>query len=306
MYARAKVSMQRVNEIFDQQPALGRHVDPVTTNGSGAGTKNAEGEFSSSDPIRASSDRIRGEVRFHNLRIERDGREVLRGITLTIPAGSVLGITGPVGSGKSTLAQVLSRLVDIPRGTCFVDGRDILDINPLTLRRSVGLVPQDAFLFADTLRNNIAFGRDTQEDDDLWPALRAAQVDTEVRRLPDGLDSMIGERGVTLSGGQRQRCTIARALASDPEILVFDDCLSAVDTETEAEILNALRDALKGRTALVISHRVAALRLAEQIAVLDDGKIVEQGTPDALLERDGPLRRLFDRQRAEEALGRLD
>lgn len=292
MYARAKVSMQRINEIFEQTPALA------------ARGENQAGRNGAPMHVDAAP-RIRGEIRFEDMHIERDGREVLRGITLFIPAGAVVGITGTVGSGKSTLAQVLPRLVDIPRGSCFVDGHDILDLDPHALRRAIGVVPQDAFLFADTLRNNVAFGRDTAEDEDLWPWLRAARVDDEVQRLPDGLDSMIGERGVTLSGGQRQRCTIARALAAEPRVLVFDDCLSAVDTETEAEILIALREALDGRTALIISHRVAALRLAEQIVVLDDGRIIQQGPPDELLKQDGPLRRLFERQRAEEELGLL-
>lgn len=290
MYQRAKVSMDRINHIFDQEPALPEQ----------AAWKRPES--------------IGGELRFVGLRVDRGGREVLRGVDLHIPAGAVIGVTGPVGSGKSTLAQVLPRLVDIADGACFVDGHDLTTLDPRLVRRAVGFVPQDAFLFADTLRANLAFGREDGDDPvdaaridaALVDALRNARVADEILGLPRGLDAVVGERGVTLSGGQRQRCTIARALAAAPRILILDDCLSAVDAETEAEILAALRAAMRGRTAILISHRVAALKLADRVLVLDDGRVVEEGAPADLLRRDGPYRRLHDRQQAEEAIDAIE
>ncbi len=281
MAPRAKASMERLNELFDAPPAV---IDPA-------------------DAYRPAA--VRGEVELRGLTIAYGDREVLKSVDLKIPAGKIVGVTGKTGSGKSTLAQALVRLVDIVPGQIFVDGVDATRWSVASLRRAIGYVPQEAFLFADTLSSNVGLGRDDRDEAPLWDALAAAEVDDEVRAIPGQLGAVVGERGVTLSGGQRQRATIARALAKDPRILVLDDCLSAVDAETEAEILKRLADKLAGRTALIVSHRVAALSLADEVVVLDDGRVVERGAPRDLLAKRGRYHELFVRQQAEEELDRM-
>ncbi|MBI4878527.1 MAG: ABC transporter ATP-binding protein [Planctomycetes bacterium] len=278
MYQRGRASMQRLNEVFDARPAIA----PLP----GAHRPTA----------------VQGAIEFRGLTVAHGRREALKGIDLKIPAGAVIGVTGPTGSGKSTLAAVLPRLVEVGAGQAFLDGVDVTRWDVTALRRALGLVPQEAFLFADTVRANLALGRDDDDEAALRAALRHARVERELLDLPGGLDAVIGERGVTLSGGQRQRATIARALAADPRVLILDDCLSAVDSETEAEILAALKGALSGRTALLVSHRVAALQLADRVVVLEDGQIVEEGAPQELLLRRGRYHRLFLRQQAMKTL----
>lgn len=281
MYQRGKASMARLEQLFAAAPAL------VITD----------------DAFRPAS--IRGDVEFKDLTLTLGERVALDHVSLRIPAGKVLGITGRTGSGKSTLAQVLPRLVDVPAGMAFVDGVDITTFDPRVLRRAIGYVPQEAFLFADRVNTNLALGRDDEAMAPLREAATRAHVDTELSELPLGYDSIVGERGVTLSGGQRQRSTLARALATNPRILVLDDCLSAVDTETESRILGELTRALAGKTALLVSHRVAALALCDEVVVLDEGKVVERGAPAQLLAAKGHYHELFARQQAEEALERL-
>lgn len=281
MFQRGRASMQRLNAIFDTPAAIEERADahrPST---------------------------VRGDVEFRGLRFAYGDQEILRGIDLKIAAGTVVGITGPTGSGKSTLAQAPSRLIEVGPGEVFVDGVDVVDWDATTLRRAIGFVPQEAFLFADTLASNLALGRDDDDESAIRRALRAAHVERELLALNGGLAAVVGERGVTLSGGQRQRTTIARALAAEPRILVFDDCLSAVDADTEASILGDLVGAVRGRTALLVSHRVSALRMADHVVVLDDGRIVEEGPPAELLARKGRYWRLFQRQKAEEELDNL-
>jgi ATP-binding cassette subfamily B protein len=251
---------------------------------------------------------VRGEIEFRNFRfayeqaVDDTPREVLRGIDLKIEAGTIVGITGALGSGKSTLLAAIARLIDVEPGTLFVDGVDVTHWKVDVLRRAIGFVPQDSFLFADTLRNNLRLADDSANDATLEAALRRAQFDVEASALPKGLDTTIGERGVTLSGGQRQRATIARALVRKPAILLLDDCLSAVDADTEARILRELKEALRGSTAILVSHRVAALDIADRVLVLDEGRITADGTPTQLRQQPGRFRDLSNVQQLEAEL----
>ncbi|PYS96650.1 MAG: ABC transporter ATP-binding protein [Acidobacteria bacterium] len=230
------------------------------------------------------------------------GRDVLRGITLAVPAGTTLGIVGPVGSGKSTLVGLLAAVRPVPGGTVFLDGRDLNDLPTGPLRAQVGIVPQETFLFSRTIAENIALGTPGAPRERIEAVARLAQITRDLPDFPQGLDTLVGERGVTLSGGQRQRVALARALLIDPRILILDDALSSVDADTEEAILAGLRDATRGRTTFVISHRVSAVLGADRIAVLEDGRIAEEGAPGDLLARDGPFARLRQRQQIEREL----
>jgi ATP-binding cassette subfamily B protein len=225
-------------------------------------------------------------------------RPALHQVSLDIAPGHVVALAGRIGSGKSTLLALLGRLYDPPRGTIRLGGVDVRDMTQAELRSQVVQVPQDAFLFSARVRTNLALGRPQADDKDLWAALKTAALDEEVRDLPQGLDTMLGERALTLSGGQRQRLTLARALLLDPEVLVLDDPLSAVDTETERRILNNLARLRHGRTTLVVSHRLASVDFAQQIYVFDHGRVVEKGAHRELLAAGGLYQTLF----AEQAL----
>lgn len=225
---------------------------------------------------------------------------VLRGISLKVNAGTSLAIVGATGSGKSTLVDLLSRAYDPDRGHILIDGVDIRSISLDELREAVGFVPQETFLFSDTLRANVLLGQ--PDDGRLAQIVETSQLSEALPELPKGLDTMLGERGINLSGGQKQRTAIARALAKDPPIFVLDDALSAVDGHTEARILHGLRNALRGRTSLVVSHRLAAVREADWIVVLEDGAIVDQGTHEDLMRRGGRYRDLLHRQQLEAEL----
>jgi ATP-binding cassette subfamily B protein len=225
---------------------------------------------------------------------------VLQDISFQVDAGRSLAIVGPTGSGKSTLADLIARTYDPDKGRILLDGIDIRELQPEALRNAVGFVPQETFLFSDTIKENILFG--TEDDGRLQRAVETAQLAETLRELPGGPETMLGERGINLSGGQKQRTAIARALAKSPPVFVLDDALSAVDAQTETRILRSLRGALEGRTSIIISHRLAAVREADWILVLDGGEIVEQGIHQQLVAANGRYWQLLSRQQLEEEI----
>ena len=233
---------------------------------------------------------------------EGEPLRALHDVSLTIPRGSRVALVGPVGSGKSTLVNLLARVYPAPPGSIFIGGTDITTIPISRLRRSIGYVPQEAFLFSRSLRENVGFGRPGASEDELWRAVELSHLVEDVEAFPEGLDTVIGERGFTLSGGQRQRATLARAVVGDPRILILDDSLSAVDADTERAILARLDELMRGRTSILISHRFSTLAAMDRIVVLDQGRIVEQGSHDELVGRGGLYARLFARHRLEASL----
>jgi len=245
---------------------------------------------------------LHGDIEFRDLNFSYGDIPVLRGISLNIPAGSSLAIVGPTGSGKSTLVNLLPRLYEAPEGALLVDGRPVRDYPLAVLRHNIGMVPQETFLFSETLRENLAFGTPGASTEEMLEAVEAAHIRQEIEEFPQGYETMVGERGVTLSGGQKQRSAIARALLRRPPILVLDDALASVDTETEERILGGLRSYTAGATTILISHRVSTVRHADQIAVLDRGRIVECGRHEDLLALDGYYAGLYHKQQLEEEL----
>lgn len=241
---------------------------------------------------------IKGGILVENLSFHypESGVQALDQISFEIKAGQTLGIIGTTGSGKSTIANLLMRMYDPTTGKIEVDGQDIRNYNISSLRKQIGFVPQDVFLFSDTIANNIAFGIDHSDKDLIEKAAKDADVYQNVIDFPKGFQTMLGERGITLSGGQKQRVSIARAIAKEPKILILDDCLSAVDTKTENSILTALRKIMENRTSVIISHRVSSAKLADHIIVLDDGKIIERGDHDSLINQKGVYADLYEKQ----------
>jgi ATP-binding cassette subfamily B multidrug efflux pump len=297
IFQRGGASMGPLNYILDSEPKI------------------------SDSAVRDNAGEIRGEIEFRNLtftyptvRSDADGAKsngsaatnqpVLQDISLRIPAGSILAIVGPTGSGKSTLASLIARLWEAPPGTLLIDGRPIREWPLETLRRAVGYVPQDTFLFSETLRENVAFGVESATDEEIHGAADVASIAAEIEEFPAQFNTMVGERGITLSGGQKQRAAIARAVIRDPKILILDDSLSSVDTGTEERILKRLDAILRQRTTILISHRVSTVQHADQIAVLRDGRIVERGTHSELLARGGYYADLYHKQLLEEELAR--
>ncbi len=287
---RGAASTGRIRQIFDEEPAVRSPEHPALELGE--------------DP------RMRGEIEFRNLTFAYDdGKPVLREVNLRIAAGQTIAVVGPTGSGKSTLVSLVPRLHDAPPGTVLIDGVDIRQWPLEALRRQIGFVPQETFLFSDTLLENIAFGAAIGEgreaDAGVHRAADAAGLLPDIEDFPGKFQTMVGERGITLSGGQKQRAAIARALVRDPRILVLDDALASVDTQTEERILTRLAGIMKGRTSILISLRVSSVRSADWIVVVDRGEIVEGGTHTELLARGGYYSELYQKQLLEEELERI-
>jgi len=268
-------------------------------------------------PASGAPTNIAGEIEFRNLSFhygqtlqatergsgrQHGDEDVLRNVNLRIPAGTSLAIVGPTGSGKSTLVSLIPRIYDASPGSVLIDGRPIREFPLELLRKNIGFVPQETFLFSDSIRENIAFGAQNATDPDVRRVAEAASIASDIVSFPEGYNTLVGERGLTLSGGQKQRTAIARALIRNPRILVLDDALSSVDTQTEDRILNYLREIMQGRTTIFISHRVSTVRNADRIAVLHDGQIVEYGTHDELIDRNGYYTELYNKQLLEEEL----
>jgi ATP-binding cassette subfamily B multidrug efflux pump len=275
---RGSASLKRINDILQEQPTISAPPDAVRL---GA---------------------VRGEIEFRQVTVDYGSGPALNGIDLRIPAGATLAVVGHTGSGKSTLVNLLPRLFDPTAGAVLLDGIDLCRLDPADVRRQVGFVPQETFLFSDTIAGNIAFGVDSATPEQIRRAAELAGLAGDIEGFPLGYDTMVGERGITLSGGQKQRTAIARALMRDPRILILDDALSAVDTQTEEQILTHLAGVMQGRTVILISHRVSTVRQADAIVVLERGKIVERGTHDELVEAGGYYAALSQKQTLEEEL----
>lgn len=297
IFQRGTASMGRIAQILDAKPGV--FDDPAAV------------RVESGTPIR-------GEIEFRNLTFAypkeskgpaeqlnvstQPGLPVLHEINLTVPAGTSLAIVGPTGSGKSTLVNMIPRIYDAKPGMVMIDGRPIREYPLAWLRRNIGFVPQETFLFSDTIRENIAFGTENATDEDVHRAAEIARIADDIEEFPEQYETTVGERGITLSGGQKQRTAIARAVIRDPRILVLDDALASVDTQTEDHILNHLREVMKDRTTIFISHRVSTVRNADHIAVLHNGRIVEYGTHDELVALNGYYTDLYNKQLLEEEL----
>jgi ATP-binding cassette subfamily B protein len=313
IFQRGTASMVRIQEIMSQQPEIADEIGPSGDRviGSSEIQPQAARDFafqSPDDPITRSPD-FSGEIEFCNLNFAYNGTAVLKDVNLHIPAGSSLAIVGPTGSGKTTLVNLIPRIYDANPGAVLINGRPVRQFPLDTLRRQIGFVPQETFLFSDTIRENIAYGI-AQEDGqatepDIQAAADAANIAQDIESFPEGYNTTVGERGITLSGGQKQRTAIARALLRSPRILILDDALSSVDTHTEDKILNHLREIMQGRTTIFISHRVSTVRNADRIAVLHQGRIVELGTHDELIARNGYYTDLYNKQLLEEELAEV-
>ncbi len=241
---------------------------------------------------------ILGDIKFEDVcfTYEDSGIKALKNISFEVQKGKTLAVIGTTGSGKSTIANLICRLYDSTKGNIIIDGSDIRDFDIQYMRNQIGYVPQDVFLFSDSIDNNIAFGSEELDDEQIIQAAIDADLHDNIIDLPEGFNTVLGERGITLSGGQKQRLSIARALVRNPKILILDDSLSAVDTKTENNILNNLKNIMKGRTSIIISHRVSSAKLADHIIVLDDGRIIEQGNHDILISKNGVYKELYEKQ----------
>jgi ATP-binding cassette subfamily B protein len=275
---RGNASLGRINQILRERPSIAAPPDPV------------------------SLARLRGEIEFHGVSVQYGNSRALDGVGLRIAAGETVAVVGHTGSGKSTLAALVPRLLDPTEGAVLVDGVDLRAADPAELRRNIGFVPQETFLFSATIAENIAFGVEKASEEEVRRAAEIAGLAADIEAFPEGYRTMVGERGITLSGGQKQRTAIARAILRDPRILILDDALSSVDTLTEERILTHLADVMRGRTVILISHRVSTVRQADRVVVLSQGSIVEQGTHAELISEGGYYASLSRKQALEEEL----
>ena len=282
---RGRAAMKRLEEILKVEPEIAAPPAPLAVRG------------------------LKKAIEFRDVSFvygrQNNGHAALEGISFSLPVGKSVGLVGRIGSGKSTVAQLLPRLFDVSSGEILLDGQDIRKFSLRELRRTLGYVPQDPFLFSTSLRRNLAFGRDEVSDEELARAVTIAKLDRDLEIFPQGVHTIVGERGVTLSGGQKQRATLARALLMDPPVLILDDCLSSVDAQTEAEILHGLRSIMKEKTCLIISHRISAVKEADEILVLDEGRIIERGNHEELVRRGGVYAELYEQQQLSEELEQI-
>ncbi|MEY2718996.1 MAG: hypothetical protein RLZZ273_362 [Bacteroidota bacterium] len=277
MIQRGAASMGRLGTIIDMQSTI------------------VDGQLSASI--------TRGEIHFHGVSLNYgNGPQILSDINLSVPSGSSLGIVGSVGSGKSSLVGLLPRLYDASKGSISIDGHDLREYTLSDLRAAIAVVPQESFLFSETMKENIRVGNPAASDDDVLYAAHCACLDKDIEQLPDGYNTVVGERGVTLSGGQKQRTSLARAIISNPKILILDDSLSAVDASTEERILDSLGTVMQNRTTLIISHRISTIQRCTNIVVLQEGRIVEQGSHSELIELGGMYADMYERQQLEQEL----
>ncbi|MFD1015203.1 ABC transporter ATP-binding protein [Winogradskyella rapida] len=274
----AEASQERINEFLNTQPDIQNNTPELTP--------------------------IKGDITFKNVSFTYPDTniEALKDVSFTLQSGQTLAILGKTGSGKSTILDLIGRLYDIDQGQVLIDQTPISELNLNSLRESIGYVPQDAFLFSDSIKNNIKFGKEDATDEEVIAAATNAKVHKNIIGFTKGYDTVLGERGITLSGGQKQRVSIARAIIKQPEILLFDDCLSAVDTETEEKILKNLVKLTKDKTTIIVSHRISSAKNADHIIILDDGKVIESGNHDTLINSDGYYKELYNKQRSEKEM----